>query len=43
VFFALAELQQKGLIRHLGVFNVTEEQLAEVPSIAGSVCRFHVC
>jgi aryl-alcohol dehydrogenase-like predicted oxidoreductase len=33
-FEALAELQQEGLIRHLGVSNVTAEQFAEARSIA---------
>jgi pyridoxine 4-dehydrogenase len=33
-FAALAELREKGLIRHLGVSNVTPEQLAEARSIA---------
>jgi aryl-alcohol dehydrogenase-like predicted oxidoreductase len=33
-FEALAELQQEGLIRHLGVSNVTAEQFAEAQSIA---------
>jgi pyridoxine 4-dehydrogenase len=35
---ALVELQQQGLIRHLGVSNVTEEQLAEARAIASIVC-----
>jgi len=34
----LVELQQQGLIRHLGVSNVTEEQLAEARAIASIVC-----
>jgi pyridoxine 4-dehydrogenase len=34
----LAELQQQGLIRHLGVSNVTAEQVAEAHSIAPIVC-----
>ncbi|MES2392116.1 MAG: oxidoreductase [Acidobacteriota bacterium] len=34
----LAELQQKGVIRHIGVSNVTEEQLAEARKIAPVVC-----
>lgn len=33
-FSVLAELQQEGLIRHLGVSNVTPEQLAEAEQIA---------
>jgi pyridoxine 4-dehydrogenase len=33
-FEALAELQQQGLIRHLGVSTVTAEQLAEAQTIA---------
>jgi aryl-alcohol dehydrogenase-like predicted oxidoreductase len=33
-FSVLAELQQQGRIRHLGVSNVTTEQLAEARSIA---------
>ncbi|WP_349897623.1 aldo/keto reductase family oxidoreductase [Parafrigoribacterium soli] len=33
-FETLAELQQQGLIRHLGVSNVTAEQLAEARTIA---------
>lgn len=33
-FETLAELQQEGLIRHLGVSNVTAEQFAEARSIA---------
>lgn len=37
-FGALAELQQAGLIRHLGVSNVTPEQLAEAREIAPVVC-----
>ena len=34
----LAELQQQGLIRHLGVSNVNPEQLAEARRIAPIVC-----
>jgi pyridoxine 4-dehydrogenase len=34
----LAEMQQEGLIRHLGVSNVTAEQIAEAQSIAPVVC-----
>lgn len=37
-FTALAELQQKGLIRHLGVSTVSGEQLTEAQSIAPVVC-----
>ena len=37
-FEALAELQQQGLIRHLGLSTVTAEQLAEARSIAPVVC-----
>jgi aryl-alcohol dehydrogenase-like predicted oxidoreductase len=37
-FTALAELQQKGLVRHLGVSTVTAEQIAEAQSIAPVVC-----
>jgi aryl-alcohol dehydrogenase-like predicted oxidoreductase len=35
---ALADLQRKGLIRHIGVSNVTAKQLAEAQSIAPVVC-----
>jgi aryl-alcohol dehydrogenase-like predicted oxidoreductase len=34
----LAELQQQGLIRHLGLSNVTPAQLAEAQRIAPIVC-----
>jgi pyridoxine 4-dehydrogenase len=34
----LAELQQQGLIRHLGVSNVTTQEFAEADSIAPVVC-----
>lgn len=34
----LAELQREGKIRHLGVSNVTEEQVAEARAIAPIVC-----
>ena len=34
----LAELQQQGLIRHLGVSNVTADQVAEARSVAPIVC-----
>ncbi|GCF08768.1 aldo/keto reductase family oxidoreductase [Dictyobacter arantiisoli] len=37
-FTVLAQLQQEGLIKHLGVSNVTAEQVAEVQSIAPIVC-----
>jgi pyridoxine 4-dehydrogenase len=37
-FGTLAELQQQGLIRHLGVSNATPEQVAEAQSIAPIVC-----
>ena len=37
-FTALAQLQQEGLIRHLGISTVTAEQLAEAQSIAPVVC-----
>ncbi|MBP0459113.1 aldo/keto reductase family oxidoreductase [Streptomyces montanisoli] len=37
-FGTLAELQRDGLIRHLGVSNVTEEQVAEARGIAPIVC-----
>ena len=37
-FGALAELQQQGLIRHLGLSTVNAEQLAEAQSIAPVVC-----
>ena len=37
-FEALVELQQQGLIRHLGVSNATAEQVAEARSIAPIVC-----
>jgi len=35
---ALAELQRQGLIRHLGLSNVTRAQLAEAQAIAEIVC-----
>src|SRR5919107_1373219 len=35
---ALAALQEEGLIRHLGVSNVTTQQLAEAQSITTVVC-----
>ncbi|MFJ7287599.1 oxidoreductase [Curtobacterium sp. NPDC098951] len=37
-FEALAELQQQGLIRHLGLSTVDAEQLAEAQTIAPVVC-----
>jgi aryl-alcohol dehydrogenase-like predicted oxidoreductase len=37
-FEALAELQQQGLIRHLGVSTVDAEQIAEARAIAPVVC-----
>ena len=37
-FETLAKLQQQGLIRHLGVSNVTPQMLAEAQSIAPVVC-----
>jgi len=37
-FGALAEMQQEGLIKHLGVSTVTPEQIAEAQSIAPIVC-----
>jgi pyridoxine 4-dehydrogenase len=37
-FSALAELQRKGLIRHLGLSNVTSTQIAEARRIAAVVC-----
>jgi pyridoxine 4-dehydrogenase len=37
-FAALVQLQQEGLIRHLGVSNVSPEQIAEAESIAPIVC-----
>jgi aryl-alcohol dehydrogenase-like predicted oxidoreductase len=37
-FTVLAELQQQGLIRHLGLSNVTPAQLAEAQKIAPVVC-----
>ncbi|ONK13545.1 aldo/keto reductase [Streptomyces sp. MP131-18] len=44
-FGALAELRDAGLIRHLGVSNVTAAQLAEARAVAPVVCvqnQFHV-
>ncbi|WP_432524742.1 oxidoreductase [Kineococcus sp. SYSU DK006] len=37
-FTTMAELQQQGLVRHLGLSNVTAEQVAEARSIAPIVC-----
>jgi pyridoxine 4-dehydrogenase len=37
-FTALAEMQQEGLVKHLGVSNVSAEQIAEAQSIAPVVC-----
>jgi pyridoxine 4-dehydrogenase len=37
-FGALAELQQQGLIRHLGLSTVSADQVAEAQSIAPVVC-----
>jgi pyridoxine 4-dehydrogenase len=37
-FGTLVELQRDGLIRHLGVSNLTTEQIAEAQSIAPIVC-----
>ena len=37
-FEALAELQRQGLIRHLGLSNVTSKQVAEARAIAPVVC-----
>ena len=37
-FGALAELQEQGLIRHLGLSTVSAEQLAEAQAIAPVVC-----
>jgi pyridoxine 4-dehydrogenase len=37
-FGALAQLQQEGLIRHLGLSTVSAEQVAEAQSIAPVVC-----
>src|SRR5580693_5166138 len=37
-FAALAELQKKGLIRHLGLSNVTAKQVKEARGIAEVVC-----
>lgn len=37
-FTVLAELQEKGLIRHIGLSNVTPTQIAEAQQIAPIVC-----
>ena len=37
-FTVLAQLQQEGLIKHLGISNVNAEQIAEAQSIAPIVC-----
>ncbi|WP_116451208.1 aldo/keto reductase family oxidoreductase [Blastococcus litoris] len=37
-FEALAQLQQEGLIRHLGISNVTTQMFAEAQAIAPVVC-----
>src|SRR5437870_2987112 len=37
-FSVLAEMQQEGLIKHLGLSTVTAEQIAEAQSIASVVC-----
>src|SRR4051794_29889489 len=37
-FGALAEMQQEGLIRHLGISNVTTQQVADAQAIAPVVC-----
>jgi pyridoxine 4-dehydrogenase len=37
-FTVLAQLQQEGLIKHLGLSTVTAEQIAEAQSIASIVC-----
>jgi aryl-alcohol dehydrogenase-like predicted oxidoreductase len=37
-FAALAQLQQEGLIKHLGISTVSAEQIAEAQSIAPIVC-----
>src|SRR5262249_19891 len=37
-FTALAQLQQQGLIRHLGLSNVTPQQFAEAQKISKIVC-----
>lgn len=37
-FTVLAQIQQEGLIRHLGVSNVNADQIAEAQSIAPVIC-----
>jgi pyridoxine 4-dehydrogenase len=37
-FTVLAQLQQEGLIKHLGLSTVNAEQIAEAQSIAPIVC-----
>ena len=37
-FTALAQMQQEGLIKHLGISTVSAEQIAEAQSIAPVVC-----
>lgn len=37
-FTTLAELQRQGLVRHLGLSNVTSAQVAEAQTIADVVC-----
>jgi pyridoxine 4-dehydrogenase len=37
-FKVMAAMQQEGLIKHLGISNATQEQLAEAQSIAKVVC-----
>lgn len=37
-FSTLVELQQQGLVRHLGVSNVTSDQIAQARAIAPIVC-----
>jgi len=39
----LAELRQQGLIRHLGLSNVSPEQLAEAQTISEIVCVQNLC
>jgi aryl-alcohol dehydrogenase-like predicted oxidoreductase len=42
-FGALAELREAGLVRHLGVSNVSPAQLAEARAIAPVVCVQNAC
>ncbi|MEV1054002.1 oxidoreductase [Streptomyces sp. NPDC049887] len=42
-FGALAELREAGLVRHLGVSNVSAAQLAEARAIAPVVCVQNAC